>query len=116
MPLTLVGTHEDPHRARRDASRLLADASLAVQRVVGVETTPLLAGASSESLVAAVEAASAVVVGISPRWRREGVGAARRALLGRCNVPVVLVHRGPRPGGLAPHESRTRFSWSIEAS
>jgi hypothetical protein len=28
----------------------------------------------------------------------------------------VLVHRGPRPGGLAPHESRTRFSWSIEAS
>lgn len=116
VPLTLVGTHEVPRHARRDASRLLADASLAVQRVVGVETTPLLAGASSESLVAAVETASAVVVGISPRWRREGVGAARRALLGRCNVPVLLVHRGLRPGGLAPHESRTRFSWSIEAS
>jgi hypothetical protein len=25
------------------------------------------------------------------------------------------VHHGPRPGGLAPHGSRTRFSWSIEA-
>jgi transcriptional activator len=115
-PLTLVGTGADPGRDKRDASRLLADASLAVQRVVGVETTPLLAGGGSESLVAAVEPASAVVVGISPRWRREGVGAARRALLGGSNVPVVLVHRGPRPGGLAPHESRTRFSWSIEAS
>ncbi len=114
--LTLVGTGADLRRDRRDASRLLADASLAVQRVVGVETTPLLAGARSESLVAAVEPASAVVVGISPRWRREGVGAARRALLGGSNVPVVLVHRGLRPGGLAPHESRTRFSWSIEAS
>ena len=116
VPLTLVGTHHDPGHARRDASRLLADASLAVQRVVGVATTPLLAEASSESLVAAVEAASAVVVGISPRWRREGIGAARRALLGGSNVPVVLVHRGLRPGGLAPLESRTRFSWSIEAS
>ena len=115
VPLTLVGTHDDPRHARRDASRMLADASLAVQRVVGVETTPLLAEPSSESLVAAVEPASAVVVGISPRWRREGVGATRRALLGASNVPVVLVHRGPRPGGLAPHESRTRFSWSIEA-
>jgi hypothetical protein len=27
----------------------------------------------------------------------------------------VLVHRGPRPGGLAPQDTRTRFSWSIEA-
>ena len=115
VPLTLVGTHDDPRHARRDASRMLADASLAVQRVVGVETTPLLAEPSSESLVAAVESASAVVVGISPRWRREGIGAARRALLSGSNVPVVLVHRGPRPGGLAPLESRTRFSWSIEA-
>ncbi len=116
VPLTLVGTHDDPRHARRDASRMLADASLAVQRVVGVETTPLLAEPSSESLVAAVESASAVVVGISPRWRREGIGAARRALLSGSNVPVVLVHRGPRPGGLAPLESRTRFSWSIEVS
>ena len=38
VPLTLVGTHHDPGHARRDASRLLADASLAVQRVVGVAT------------------------------------------------------------------------------
>jgi hypothetical protein len=115
-PLTLVGTSVDARRGKRDASRLLADASLAVQRVVGVETTPLLAEATEEALARAVEPAKVVVTGISPRWRREGIGAARRALVGDGRSPVVLVHRGPRPGGLAPQESRTRYSWSIEAS
>ena len=113
--LTLVGTQEDLRRTRRDASRLLADASLAVQRVVGIETTPLLADATNEALVASVEAASVVIAGLSPRWRREGIGATRCALVRSARPPVVLVHRGPRPGGLAPEETRTRFSWSIEA-
>jgi hypothetical protein len=27
--------------------------------------------------------------------------------------PVLLVHGGLRPGGLAPPETRTRFSWSL---
>jgi hypothetical protein len=112
---TLVGTQDNPHQGQRDASRLLADASLAVQRVVGVETTPLLAEATEQALIAAVEPASIVVTGLSPRWRREGIGATRRALVRSAGPPVVLVHRGPRPGGLAPRETRTRFSWSIEA-
>ena len=113
--LTLVGTQDDPRQGRRDASRLLADASLAVQLVVGVEALPLLAEATEKALVAAVEPASLVVAGMSPRWRREGVGATRRALVRGARPPVVLVHRGPRPGVLAPLDSRTRFSWSIEA-
>jgi hypothetical protein len=29
--------------------------------------------------------------------------------------PVLLVHRGPRPGGLAPRQSRTRFTWTLGA-
>ena len=113
--LTLVGTQEDPRHGRRDASRLLADASLAVQRVVGVETTPVLAEATEQALVAAVEPASVVVAGLSPRWRREGIGATRRALVRSARPSVLLVHRGPRPGALAPRETRTRYSWSIEA-
>jgi DNA-binding SARP family transcriptional activator len=113
--LTLVGTQEDLRQTRRDASRLLADASLAVQRVVGIETTPLLADATNAALVASVEPASVVIAGLSPRWRREGIGATRCALVRSARPPVVLVHRGPRPGGLAPEETRTRFSWSIEA-
>ena len=114
MPLRLVGTMADPRGERRDASRLLADASLSVQRVVGVETEPLLADPTAEALVAAVESATVVVVGISPRWRREGIGAVRRALVDQAAPPTLLVHRGPRPGGLAPRGSRTRFTWSID--
>jgi DNA-binding SARP family transcriptional activator len=113
-PLKLVGAGADARRDRRDASRLLADASLAVQRVVGVDTEPILVHPTPEALTEAVEPAGLVVFGISPRWKAEGIGAARRALVGSAGSPVLLVHRGPRPGGLAPRESRTRFSWSIE--
>jgi DNA-binding SARP family transcriptional activator len=113
--LRVVGTKADPRRARRDASRLLADASLAVQRVVRVEVEPVLAEPGVDGLVAAVAEATLVVAGFSPRWREEGIGAARRALVGEARSPVLLVHRGPRPGGLAPRGSRTRFSWSLES-
>ena len=114
VPVRLVGTTADPRRGQRDASRLLADAALAVQRVVGVDAEPQLAERSEEALVAAVAEASVVVVGISPRWRREGIGDARRALVRDADPPILLVHRGLRPGGLAPRESLTRFTWSIE--
>jgi DNA-binding SARP family transcriptional activator len=113
--LCLVGTTADRATGRRDASRLLADASLAAQRVVGVESRPLLAEPTDEALVAAVEGAALVVVGISPRWRREGIGAARRALVRDARAPILVVHRGPRPSGLAPRDSRTRFTWTLEA-
>ena len=112
-PLRLVGTTADPGRERRDASRLLADASLSVQRVVGVKSEPRLAAPTEDALVAAVASATVVVVGISPRWRREGIGVIRRALVERARPRTILVHRGPRPGGLAPRASRTRFTWSI---
>jgi len=110
----LIGTKADARRGQRDASRLLADASLAVQRAIGVETRPLLAEPSEDALVAAVGDATLVVVGISPRWRREGIGVTRRALMRRAGPPVMLVHRGPRPSALAPRDARTRFSWTIE--
>lgn len=112
-PLRLVGTRADPRSGRRDASRLLADASLAVQRIADVDAAPVLAG--PDELVDAVAEAGLVVVGISPRWRHEGIGAARRALVRAAQPPVLLVHRGPRPGGLAPRESRTRFTWTLGA-
>jgi len=56
-----------------------------------------------------------VIVGVIDSWRTAGIGDARRALLAG-DTPVVLVHRGPRPGGLAPTESRTRFSWTLDYS
>jgi DNA-binding SARP family transcriptional activator/class 3 adenylate cyclase len=114
VPLRLVGGRADPDRGRRDASRLLANASVAVQRLVGISATPLLAELSPHALVEAVEEASVVVAGISARWRSEGIGAVRRALVHQAPGPLVLVRGGPRPGGLAPRDVRTRFSWSLE--
>jgi class 3 adenylate cyclase/DNA-binding SARP family transcriptional activator len=113
-PLRLVGGRADPERGRRDASRLLANASLAVQRLVGISATPLLSELSADGLVETVEEATIVVVGISTRWRGEGIGAVRRTLVRGTRRPLVLVRGGPRPGGLAPRDVRTRFSWSLE--
>ena len=114
LPLRLVGTRAQPGRGPRDASLLLADASLAVQRLVDVDSEPVLADPTEDALVGAVDGASVVVMGISPRWRRDGIGATRRALM-KTAFPLLLVHRGLRPGGLAPRESRTRFTWSLQS-
>ena len=113
-PLRLVGTRAQPGRGQRDASLLLADASLAVQRLVDVDSEPLLADRTEDDLVRVVADATLVVMGVSPRWRHDGIGDMRRALV-QAASPVLLVHRGPRPGALAPRKSRTRFTWSLQS-
>ena len=112
-PLRLAGARADARPGGRDASRLLADASLAVQRLAGVTAEPVLADASAAGLAEAADGASAVVVGLSPRWRDEGLGEAGAALVRGTGRPVLVVHRGLRPSGLAPRESATRFTWSL---
>jgi DNA-binding SARP family transcriptional activator len=110
--LRLVGSRADPAHGRRDASRLLANASLAVQRLAGVNAEPVLADAAAEAFLEALQNATLVVGGLSARWRTEGLGGLRRSLL-LARPPVVFVHAGPRPSGLAPRDARTRFSWSL---
>jgi DNA-binding SARP family transcriptional activator len=112
VPLRLVGRKADPERGQRDASRLLADASLAVQRLAGIDAGPLLVE-SFEDLLEVVEDASVAVMGLSTRWRNEGLGPMRQAFLRDPRRPTLLVRSGPRPGGLAPPDSRTRFTWSL---
>jgi DNA-binding SARP family transcriptional activator len=104
-----------PSEAGRDASRLLASASLAVQRALGVAAEPVLVEPGPDALVAAADGAGVVVVGLSERWRKEGLGPARSALATSASPPVVLVRRGLRPGGLAPNASLTRFTWSLRS-
>ncbi len=102
-----LGTNDAP-----DASRLLADASLIVQRTAGIVAEPLLAP-PGRGVLALAEGAGLLVVGFSERWRQEGLGRVRRALVEAPPAPTVLVRRGPRPGGLAPPETVTRFGWSL---
>ena len=100
----------------RDASRLLASASLALQRALGVHAEPLIVDPSPGALVDAARGAGAVVVGLTERWRREGLGRARTALATETAAPALLVRRGLRPGGLAACPGDTRFTWTIAAS
>jgi DNA-binding SARP family transcriptional activator len=110
--LRLVGVADRRQRGR-DASRLLADASLIVQRTAGIVAEPVLAGGGRRGVAEVAQGASALIVGLSERWREEGLGRARSELADRPPAPTVFVRRGARPGGLAPAETRTRFSWSI---
>jgi len=112
-PLRLVGTGAAP-QGGRDASPLLADASLAVQRALGVAAMPILAPATPDALLAVVDEAALVLTGVGSRWRAEGLDPVRRALAAHAGPPVVIVHGGPRPGLLAPPESRTHFTWSLQ--
>jgi DNA-binding SARP family transcriptional activator len=111
--LRLIGAAADDREDGRDASRLLADASLIVQRCCGVVAEPLLASPGREGIVALAEGAGLLVVGLSDRWRQEGLGRVRSELAESPPAPTVFVRRGPRPGGLAPTETRTHFSWSL---
>jgi DNA-binding SARP family transcriptional activator len=114
--LRLIGAARDDREGGRDASRLLADASLIVQRCCGVVAEPLLASPGREGVVALAEGAGLLVVGLSDRWRQEGLGRVRSELAETPPAPTVFVRRGPRPGGLAPAETRTHFSWSLTGS
>jgi hypothetical protein len=54
-----------------------------------------------------------LVVGLSERWRSEGIGEVRRAVAAGAGVPTLFVRRGLRPSGVAPDETLTRFTWTL---
>ena len=99
--LKLLGT--EAAADRRDASRALAGASLALQRFAGVTVLTALIPPGPEAITGA-----AVVCSLP----RAELDATRQALLA-APFPVLFVHGGLRPSGLAPAETRTRFRWSL---
>ena len=112
-PLRLLGTTADAASGRRDASRLLANASLVLQDVTGIDTEPVLVDPGEDAVIAAADEVGLLVVGLSVRWRQEGLGPTRLAVARRARPPTLLVRRGLRPGGLAPRESLTHFTWTL---
>jgi DNA-binding SARP family transcriptional activator len=113
--LRLAGTRAQPDAGRRDASRLLATASLAIQRVSGVASEPLLLEPGAAGVISAARDCSVVVLGVPERWQAEGLGTTRLAICRDSPVPVLLVRGGVRPSGLSPRESLTRYTWSVSS-
>jgi DNA-binding SARP family transcriptional activator len=114
--LRLLGTEANPALGRRDASRLLARASLLVQEVVGIATEPVLVPAGGEGVLEASRDARLLVVGLSDRWRTEGIGRTRVTVARGTDAPTLFVRRGLRPGGVAPNETLTRFTWTLASN
>ena len=106
-PLQLLGTAE--------GQRSLANASLLVQRFAGVTAEPVLAEPGEAGVEEAAKGAGLLVVGLSERWRQEGLGPTRSDIARTAPAPIVFVRRGTRPGALAPRTDVTRFAWSSPA-
>jgi DNA-binding SARP family transcriptional activator len=107
LPVRLLGVEASAER--RDASRLLAAASLALQRFSGIAAEPVIVPPGAAGVLAEASGGAAIVASLP----HDGPDAARRELLEGSPIPVILVHGGRRPSGLAPDRTMTRFSWSI---
>ena len=111
VPLRMLGAAsegDDPTRV----TRLLGDASLLVQQYAGISAEPVVAEGGREGVVAAAREAGLLVIGLSERWRQEGLGATRSDIAKSAPAPTIFVRRGLRPWALAPRGDVTRFTWS----
>jgi hypothetical protein len=105
--LGAAGEGDDPSRV----TRLLGDASLLVQQYAGISAEPVVFE-GREGLVEAASSAGLLVIGLSDRWRQEGLGPVRSEIAKAAPAATLFVRRGLRPGALAPRGNETRFTWS----
>ena len=109
-PLRLIGVRG---RDGGDASRLLASASIAIQQVVRAWTSSRcspMPGPRRPACRSRLPGRDGR--GTLAPLRRGPRPGCRDALLA-AGSPTLVVHRGARPGGLAPREQLTRFTWTI---
>ena len=110
-PLKLLGAANG--NGHGDASRVLDSASLVVRQLAGIETEAVLVNLSNGGIVPATEGAGLLVVGLSDRWKKEGLGPVRAAIAKSAPAPILFVRRGQRAGALAPRTGdTTKFAWS----
>jgi len=110
-PLKLLGAGGQTDET--SVTRMLGDAGLLVQQATGISTEPLVVAGGREGIVAAASGAGLLVIGLSDRWRREGLGPTRSEIAKAAPAPVLFVRRGTRPGLFAPSDSVTQFKWSM---
>jgi Kef-type K+ transport system membrane component KefB len=111
-PLKLLGAGGQTDEGK-SVTRMLADASLLVQQTTGIATEPLVMAGGREGIVSAAAGAGLLVIGLSERWRREGLGPTRSEIAKAAPAPVLFVRRGTREGLFARRENVTQFNWSM---
>jgi nucleotide-binding universal stress UspA family protein len=111
-PLKLLGAAGQTDEGK-SVTRLLADAGLLVQQATGIATEPLVVSGGRDSIISAAANAGLLVLGLSDRWRKEGLGPTRSAIAKAAPAPVLFVRRGQRPGLFAPKDNVTQFKWSM---
>ncbi len=109
-PLRLLGAGAESDAP--DVKRRLDDAGLLVREFAGVLTDSVVVSGGRDGIIAAAAGAGLLIVGLSERWRSEGLGEARSALARSSAAPVLFVRRGHRAGALAPRDDFTHFGWS----
>ncbi|MGB0094064.1 MAG: cation:proton antiporter [Solirubrobacteraceae bacterium] len=111
-PLKLLGAAGQTDE-KKSVTRLLADAGLIAQQATGVATEPLVVEGGRDGVVSAAANAGLLVIGLSDRWRREGLGPTRSEIAKAAPAPVLFVRRGTRPGLFSPRDNVTQFKWSM---
>jgi Kef-type K+ transport system membrane component KefB len=111
-PLKLLGAAGQSDEGK-SVTRMLADAGLLVQQATGIASEPLVVAGGRDGIVSAADGAGLLVIGLSDRWRREGLGPTRSEIAKAASAPVLFVRRGTRPGVFAPRENVTQFKWSM---
>jgi Kef-type K+ transport system membrane component KefB len=110
-PLRMLGAAAEGDEPSR-VTRLLGDASLLVQQYAGISAEPIVASGGREGIIEAASEAGLLVVGLSDRWKQEGLGGTRSEIAKAAPAATIFVRRGLRPGALAPRGNETRFTWS----
>ena len=111
-PLKLLGAR-GAGNGGGDASDVLNSASVVVQQLAGVQTEAVLVDLADNGLLRATEGAGLLVIGLSERWRDEGLGEVRSKIAKAAPAPILFVRRGTRPGALAPRTGDLqKFAWS----
>jgi Kef-type K+ transport system membrane component KefB len=111
-PLRMIGA-ATANGNGHDPSRRLAQVALVVQQLAEVRVEPVVVDLSNGGVLRATEDAGLLVIGLSERWRDEGLGPVRSSIAAKATAPILFVRRGTRPGALAPRSGDlTRFSWS----
>ncbi|HWH43713.1 MAG TPA: cation:proton antiporter [Thermoleophilaceae bacterium] len=111
-PLKLLGAAGSTDEGPR-VERMLGDAGILVQQYAGITAEPVVADAGREAILEQAAKAGLLVIGLSERWQKEGLGAVRSDIARAASAPTIFVRRGSRPGALAPAGDVTRFTWSM---